>query len=94
MIYKIKFTPISNKEWKKIDSTIRVQFKKKLEKTIYAPRIPKNRLSGYSNIYKIKLRNSGFRLAYEVKDKEIVVLVLSIGKRENNKIYDDLEGRV
>ena len=93
MIYKIKFTPISNKEWEKIDFAIRTQFKKKLEKIIYTPRIPKNRLSGYANIYKIKLRSSGFRLVYEVKDKQIIILVLSVGKRENNKVYNDLKDR-
>lgn len=94
MIYKIKFTPISDKEWKKIDSSLRLQFKKKLEKVIQNPRIPKNKLSGYENIYKIKLRSAGFRLAYEVKDKEIIILVLSVGKRENNKIYENLESRL
>ncbi len=94
MIYKIKFTPISNKEWKKLDLTIIKQFKKKLEKIIQNPRIPKNKLSGYENIYKIKLRNSGFRLAYEVKDEQIVVLVLSVGKRENNKVYNNLKDRI
>lgn len=94
MIYKIKFTPISNKEWKKIDYAIRMQFKKKLEKIVHDPKIVKNKLSGYKNIYKIKLRSSGFRLAYEVKDQEIVVLVLSVGKRENNKVYDNLKDRI
>lgn len=94
MIYKIKFTPISDKEWKKIDASIKSQFKKKLEKVIYNPQIPKNKLSGYNNIYKIKLRNSGFRLAYEVKDEEIIVLVLSVGKREDNSVYEHLKDRV
>jgi mRNA interferase RelE/StbE len=94
MIYKIKFTPISNKEWKNIDSSIKEQFKKKLEKIILNPRILKNKLSGYSNIYKIKLRSSGYRLAYEVKDDEIVVLVLSVGKREDNSVYKNLKNRV
>lgn len=94
MTYKIKFTLISDKEWKKIDSTIRSHFKKKLEKVIQNPRIPKNKLSGYENIYKIKLRSSGFRLAYEVKDEEIVVLVLSVGKREGNSVYENLKDRV
>ena len=94
MIYKIKFTPISNKEWKKLDLTIIKQFKTKLEKIIQNPRIPKNKLSGYENIYKIKLRNSGFRLTYEVKDEQIVVLVLSVGKRENNKVYNNLKDRI
>ena len=93
MIYKIKFTLISQKEWNKLDSTIKSQFKKKLEKVIFNPKIPKNKLSGYKNIYKIKLRNSGFRLAYEVKDDQIVILVLSIGKRENNKVYNDMKDR-
>lgn len=64
LIYKIKFTPISDKEWKKIDSSIKLQFKKKLEKIILNPRIPKNKLIGYKDINKIKLRSSGFRLAY------------------------------
>ena len=72
MIYKIKFTPISNKEWKKITSAVRIQFKKKLEKIVDNPRIQKNKLSGYNNIYKIKLRSSGFRLVYEVKEEAIV----------------------
>ncbi len=44
-------------------------------------------------MYKIKLRNSGFRLAYEVKDEEIVVLVLSVGKRENSAVYKNLQKR-
>jgi mRNA interferase RelE/StbE len=94
MIYKIKFTPISDKEWKKIDSSIKLQFKKKLEKIILNPGIPKNKLIGYKDIYKIKLRNFGFRLAYEVKDEQIVVLVLSVGKREDNIVYDNLKDRI
>ena len=94
MIYKIKFTPISDKEWKKIDSTIKLQFKKKLEQIILNPRIPKNKLSGYKDIYKIKLRSPGFRLEYEVKDDQIVMLVLSVGKREDNIVYDNLKGRI
>ena len=94
MIYKIQFTPISQKEWNKIDATIKSQFKKKFEKIIHNPRVEKNKLSGYKNIYKIKLRSSGFRLAYEVKDEQIVILVLIVGKRENNKVYDLLKDRI
>lgn len=94
MIYNLDFKPKALKEWKKMDSSISLQFKKKLEKIILNPRIPKNKLSGYNDIYKIKLRSSGFRLAYEVKDEEIVVLVLSVGKREDKSVYDHLKERV
>ena len=94
MIYKLKFTKESNKEWEKLNFTIRIQFQKKLKERLTNPKIPKDKLSGYNNIYKIKLRGSGFRLAYEVKDEQIIVLVLSVGKRENNKVYDKLKDRV
>ena len=94
MIYRLKFTPVSSKEWKKLNSTIQNQFKKKIKERLDNPRVQKDKLSGYSNIYKIKLKSSGFRLAYEVKDEEIVVLVLSVGKRENDKVYDNLKDRI
>ena len=61
--------------------------KKKLTKLLDNPRIPKNKLSGHANRYKIKLRSIGYRLVYEVVDNEIIVLVIAIGKRENNAIY-------
>jgi mRNA interferase RelE/StbE len=37
--------------------------------------------------YKIKLRKAGYRLVYEVRDEEVVVLVVAIGKRERNAVY-------
>ena len=46
------------------------------------------------NVYKIKLKNVGYRLAYEVIDDRVVVYVISIGKRENNKIYKNLIDRI
>jgi len=36
---------------------------------------------------KIKLKASGYRLAYEVIDQEIYILVIAIGKREKNVVY-------
>ena len=53
MTYKLKFTDISNKEYKKLNSTIQEQFKKKLKERLENPRVQKDKLSGYSNIYKI-----------------------------------------
>ena len=39
--------------------------------------------------YKVKLRASGFRLIYLVRDRQLVILVLSIGKREREEAYRD-----
>ncbi|UTJ07901.1 hypothetical protein [Arcobacter roscoffensis] len=41
----------------------------------------------------MKLRSVGYRLAYEVKEEEIVVIVLNVRKRKNNKVYDSLKYR-
>jgi len=87
MNYKLKFLPIALKEWKKLDNSIQVQFKKKLKELLKSPHIPGSQLSGFENHYKIKLRASGFRLVYEVAAKEIYILVIAVGKRDKNKIY-------
>ena len=88
MSYKLAFHPKALKEWKKLDSAIAEQFKKKLQERLFNPKVPKDKLSGFESVYKIKLRNSGFRLAYEVQEECITILVLSVGKRD--KFYKKL----
>ncbi len=85
--YKLKFLPIALKEWKKLDSTIQGQLKKKLKERLQNPRVVASLLYSFENHYKIKLRASGYRLVYEVIEKEIVVLVIAVGKREKNIAY-------
>ena len=85
--YKLKFLPTALKEWKKLDSSIQNQLKKKLKERLHNPHNISSKLHGFENHYKIKLRASGYRLVYEVIDKEIVVLVIAVGKREKNIVY-------
>jgi mRNA interferase RelE/StbE len=94
MSYKLHFIKKSKKEWDKLNSTIKEQFKKKLAKRLIEPIVPSDKLSGYENVYKIKLKSSGYRLAYEVKEDKIIIVVLAIGKRENNDIYNSLKKRL
>lgn len=88
MTYKLKFLPSAQKEWDKLDNSIKAQFKKKLAKCLENPHIPANRLHDFECAYKIKVRSVGYRLVYEVDDGEIIVFVIAVGKRENNAIYD------
>ena len=87
MSYKLKFLPTALKEWKKLDSSIQVQLKKKLKERLEVPHVPGSQLSGFENHYKIKLRASGYRLVYEVIDNELYVLVIAVGKRDKNQVY-------
>ncbi len=86
-IYELEFVPLALKEWKKLGASLKKQFKNKLSERIQNPHVPKDRLSGGMNLYKIKLRASGYRLVYEVDDSKITILVLSVGKRERSEVY-------
>jgi mRNA interferase RelE/StbE len=87
MIYSLKFKEEALKEWNRLDVPLRTQFKKKLEESLQNPRIPGDRLSGHADRYRIKLRSAGYRLVYEVRDSEVVVIVVAVGKRERNAVY-------
>lgn len=95
MIYNIDFDERALKEWQKLGSDIREQFKKKLKKLQSSPHVESTRLQGdLSGCYKIKLRASGYRLVYQVIDSEIVILVISVGKREEGKAYTTANKRI
>ncbi len=87
MSYSLKFKKEALKEWRKLDANLRSQFKKKLEERLQNPHVTASRLSGNNNRFKIKLRNAGYRLVYEVRDSELVVVIIAVGKREANTAY-------
>ena len=64
---------------------------KKLAERQVQPRIASASLRRMPDCYKIKLRSAGVRLVYKVVDREIMLLVLAIGKREGGDIYADAE---
>lgn len=87
MTYSLEFKKTALKEWRKLGHLIKQQFKKKLTERLEHPHVPASSLSGASNLYKIKLRQLGYRLVYSVSDETITVTVIVIGKRNRNEIY-------
>jgi len=87
MPFELAFHPEALREWRKLTPGIQEQFKNKLAERLHEPRIPVSKLRGSSNRYKIKPRAAGFRLVYEVRDRELLVLVVAVGKRERNAVY-------
>jgi len=84
MTYELEFVDSALKEWRKLDPPIRKQFKAKLRERQENPRVIASALSGMPDCYKIKLRSSGFRLAYKVEDSTVTVLVLAVGKLDKD----------
>jgi mRNA interferase RelE/StbE len=86
--YRLKFTVAALAEWKALDGSVKETFRKLLKKRMLQPHLPGSALKGpLIGCYKIKLRQQGYRLIYTVQDEVLIVLVLTISKRENNAVY-------
>jgi mRNA interferase RelE/StbE len=78
MSYELAFLDQALKEWRRLDSTTRDEFKAMLTQRLDHAKIPSSRLHGGKERYKIKLRSAGYRLVYEVRDRELLVLVVAV----------------
>lgn len=94
MSYKLRFHELALAEWKRLDGSVREPLKKKLAERLDNPRVPSAALSGMPDCYKIKLKRIGYRLVYRVDDHAIFVTVISVGKRDRQKVYDDAQSRL
>lgn len=93
MSFELAFHPEALREWHKLDATVHDQFKKKLAERLIEPRVVAHRLRGSAERYKIKLRSAGYRLVYEVRDQQLLVLVLAVGRRDRNAVYRQADRR-
>lgn len=87
MSFELGFLDEALEEWRKLDGSVREQFKRKLAERLDAPRVPAAKLGGHPDRYKIKLRSVGYRLVYEVRDQQLIVLVIAVGRRDRNAVY-------
>ena len=87
MTYELLFNKSALKEWKKFNPTVQIQLKKKLAEVLTNPHIKSAKLSGSTDLYKIKLRQVGYRLVYQVNDQVITVKAISVGKRDKSQTY-------
>ncbi|GEO40156.1 hypothetical protein SAE02_43040 [Skermanella aerolata] len=51
------------------------------------PRVQLAKFSGHNDRYKIKLRNLGYSLFYEVRDHQLIIVVIAVGKRDRSEVY-------
>jgi mRNA interferase RelE/StbE len=86
--YRLKFVPDAWREWQALDGSIKQALKPLLAKRLQNPHVPGSLLHReLAGCYKIKLFKQGCRLVYVVENDELVVLVLSVGKRKDDAAY-------
>lgn len=94
MIYELHFHPLALKEWKKLSKELQGQLKKLLKRRLENPHVLSAKLSGQlKDCYKIKLRQAGYRLVYQINNHKMILLVVAVGKRNKNKVYESAGGR-
>ena len=84
------FLPNAKRAWHKLDPGVRNKLEKSLVRRLQNPFIESAALSGdLAGCYKIKSKSSGIRLIYKVTESELILLVITVGKREGGESYDD-----
>jgi mRNA interferase RelE/StbE len=87
-VYRLAFEKHARAEWDKLDGSVKEPLRQLLKKRLEAPHLPSAALRGdLAHCYKIKLLKQGYRLIYQVIDLQLIVLVISVGKRDKNAVY-------
>ena len=92
MIYELAIHPEAEREWSRLDESVKKRFKQKLQKERLAkPRVAKDALHVLPDLYKIKITTPQFRLAYHVNDKTRLLTILAVSSRDD--VYALLQSR-
>ncbi|MEQ1590333.1 MAG: type II toxin-antitoxin system RelE/ParE family toxin [Gallionella sp.] len=92
-IYELAIHPDAEKEWAKLDGSIKRRFKEKLAKErLKHPRVVKDALRELPDCYKIKITAPQFRLIYHVNNAKKLLTILSVASRDD--VYEELRLRL
>ena len=83
-MYELHFLSSAKKEFKKLDSVAQKIIKEKLLTLITNPDILKNNIKPLKGEYKgkFRLRIKQYRVIFQVKDDELIILVVRVGHRK------------
>lgn len=90
-IHDVEFRPSAARAFKRLGTSDQRQILRKLEERRAGPRVPGDAVRGIPDAYRLKLRSSGIRVVYQVLDRTLLILVLSVGGREREEAYKDAE---
>lgn len=103
MRWNIEYVKEAQRDLRKLDPYVRKLVLKAIEKTAEKPLSPpdglgkplgnhaSSKLSGY---YKIKLRNLGYRVVYDLVREDGVMKIIIISVRDDEEVYKEAERRI
>lgn len=98
MAYKVEFLPQAAEEFDNLDGSLKKLAAKQIDKITENPYLGEALgkkmgidLTGYRKIYFSKKQ---YRIAYEVQEEKILVLIVGIGKREKLEVYEMVAKRL
>ena len=83
-MYSLNFLNSAKKEFKKLDSVAQKSIKEKLILLVENPEILKNNIKALKGEYKgkFRLRINQYRVVFQVKDEELIIIVVRVGHRK------------
>ena len=85
--YSIKYTKEAKKKIEKLDKSIRLIIKKSIESLSSNPYKGKPLSHDIAGLY--SLRTSDYRIIYRIKEKQLIIIVVTVGHRR--EIYKKLK---
>ena len=104
MNWKLRFLPEVKKDFRKLDGSQKQRVSKAIDRTLTNP-LPHSE-GGYgielghkgginlTNCLEIKLRGEGLRVIYKLIHTETEMLVIIVGLREDEEVYDEANERI
>ncbi len=103
MKWTVEYIKEAQRDLRKLDPYVRKLVLKAIEKTAERPLPPPDGIgkplgnhasSSLSGFYKIKLRNLGYRVVYDLVRKGSVMKIIIISVRDDEAVYKEAERRI
>lgn len=104
MSWQVKFLPEALKDFERLDGSQRILVRKAIEKVSSNPlsiqeggyghplsNLLRTKLAGF---FKIKLRAAGIRVVYKLVRQDDDMLIVVIGARDDNEVYEIADKRI
>lgn len=92
MTYELAIHAEAEREWARLDGSVKKRFKAKLQERLQQPRLAKDALRELTDCYRIKITTPQYRLVYHVDDAVRCLTILSVAIRED--VYTALKQRL